>query len=131
MPAPNSVPRFMLPENSLPPITVSAANTARDGTGTIVDLITAGAQGTMVELIRAQAVGTTTVGVLRVFIHNGVSYNLYKEILVTAIVPSTSVEAFSAELTFTKPLVLPSGYKIGISTHNAEAFRVFAHAGNY
>lgn len=131
MPAPNAVPRMVLPENSNPPITVSAANTNRDGTGTIVDLITAGAQGSLIEMIRVQAVVATTVGVIRIFVHNGSAYNLYKELLVTAITPSTTIEAFSIEFVPSKPWVIPTGYKIGISTHNAEAFRVFAHSGNY
>src|SRR5262245_715315 len=131
MPAPNSAPRFMLPENCLGNGVISAANTARDGTGTIVDILTPGSNGAQVEAITVTAQGTTTVGVVRIFIHNGSAYRLYKELLVTAITPSTSVEVFRTELIPTKPLILPSGYKLAASTHNAETFNVFAQGGNY
>lgn len=131
MPAPNSAPRMLLPENSAANAVVSAANTLRDGTGTIVDVFTPGAQGGEVELIRVQAQSTTTAGVVRLFIHNGSAYRLYKELLVAAITPSTTIEAFSIEFVPTKRLIIPAGYKLAASTHNAESFNVFAQGGNY
>jgi len=131
MPAPNSAPRMLLPENSVGNAVVSAANTLRDGTGTIVDVFTPGAQGGEVELIRVVAQATTTAGVVRIFIHNGTAYRLYKELLVTAITPSATVEVFSIEFVPTKRLILPAGYKLGASTHNAETFNVLAQGGNY
>jgi hypothetical protein len=131
MPAPNSAPRFLLPTNCLGVAQLSAANVNRDGTGTIVDITTAGSQGTEITLIRVCASGTTTAGVVRLFIHNGIGYRLYKELMVTAVTPSTAVEAFSIEFTPTKPLILPTGYKIAASTHNAETFNAFAHGGDY
>lgn len=44
---------------------VSAANTNRDGTGTIVDLVTGGTYGTRIDKVRICATGTTTAGVIR------------------------------------------------------------------
>lgn len=131
MAAPNSVPKFVLPENSIGVGVVSAANAARDGTGTIVDILTGGTQGSLVELIRVIAQGTTTAGMIRLFIYNGAAYRLYDELAVTAIVPSGTVAAFEIELIPTKPLVIPSGYKLAASTQNAETFNVFATGGNY
>lgn len=122
---------MVLPENSVGQGQISVANTARDGTGAIVDIVTAGTQGTLIELVRVVAQGTTTAGVVRLWIYDGATYRLYKEILVTAITPSTTVESFSAEFVPTKPLVVPSGKKLGASTHNAETFGVFAHGGNF
>ena len=131
MPAPNSAPRMLLPENSVGNGVISAANTLRDGTGPIFDIFTPGAMGGEIELIRVQAQGTTTAGVVRIFVHNGAAYRLYKELLVTAVTPSTTVEAFSADFVPAKRLILPAGYKLGASTHNAETFTVFAQGGNY
>ncbi len=131
MPAPNSVPEFTLAETCIGQAQISAANTARDGTGTIVDVVTAGLEGTEITLIRVVAQGATTVGVVRIFIYDGATYRLYKELLVTAITPSTSVEVFSIEFVPSKPLKLSSGKKLAASTHIAETFGVFAHGGNY
>lgn len=110
---------------------IATANTNRDGTGTIGTVYSAGANGGRVEYIRIQAAGTTTAGVIRLFIHDGSAYRLWKEILVSAITPSASVEAYSAEYVPSVALVLPTGYSLRASTHNSETFNVFAHGGDY
>lgn len=126
MPA-NTSPIFVLTPNAVP-IQVSTANTARDGTGTLGTVVTAGANGTRIEGVRVQAAVTTTAGVVRLFITDAAGANpkLFMEILVSAITPSTTVEAFSAERIFTRPLFLASGQLLKASTHNAEAINVFA-----
>lgn len=110
---------------------ISTANTNRNGTGSLSVVLVAGVSGTLVEYVRVQAIGTVTAGVVRLYISGGTQVFLWKEILVTATTPSTSVEAFSAEYVPTKPLVLPPGHAIEASTHNAETFNVFAHAGDF
>jgi hypothetical protein len=50
---------------------VSAANTGRDGTGTIVDLLTGVAAGTKVFEVRVQATVTTTAGMVRLYYYDG------------------------------------------------------------
>ena len=110
---------------------VTAANTNRDGTGTIATVAAAAQKGSAIELIRVVAVGTTTAGVVRLYIHDGANARLYAEILVDAITPSTSISPFEAELIPSKPLVLPTGYSLRASTHNAETFNVFATGGDY
>jgi hypothetical protein len=112
-------------------VAISTANTTRDGTGTIGTVWSAGADGGRLEYVRVQATGTTTAGVVRLFIHTGAAYFLWKELLVSAVTPSTTVEAFSAEYVPTAPLALPTGYSLRASTHNAEAFNIVAHAGNF
>lgn len=103
---------------------VSAANTARDGTGTIVTIFTAGADGSWIHDIEIVATGTTTAGVVRLFIHDGSNARLWKEVLVSAITPSTTVEVFRAIFTPRIPKRLPSGYSMRASTHNAETFNI-------
>jgi hypothetical protein len=112
----------------------TAANTARDGSGTIATVFTAGASGSKIERVRINATGTTTAGVVRLFIHDGTNSRLVREVLVTAITPSTSIEAFSADVDFSGPdqvLVLPTGFSLRASTHNAETFNVVAVGGDY
>jgi hypothetical protein len=110
---------------------LSAANTNRDGTGTIVDVLTAGASGTRLDEVKVQASGTTTAGVIRLYLYDGTNTYLYKEILVAAVTPSTAIEAWSAMVNL-DGLVLAAGgtWKLRASTHNAEAFKVFAKGGN-
>lgn len=110
---------------------VTAANTNRDGTGTLVDILVAGASGSRIEQIVVQAVVTTTAGVVRLFLNDGTNTRLYKELLVTAITPSATVEAFRTTFSPSFGLVLPTGWTLKASTHNAEAFNVFAVGGDF
>jgi hypothetical protein len=110
---------------------ISTANTGRDGTGTLGTVLTAGSAGTRVGGVFVIAGGTTTAGMVRLFLHDGAAFHFVKEVSVTALTPSATVQAFSAYLNEVTnpelfPLVLPSGWSIRASTHNAEAFRVGA-----
>lgn len=114
-------------------VQATAANTNRDGTGTIATVFTAGSSGSRIERVRINAAGTTTAGVIRLYIHDGTNARLFREILVSAITPSTTVETFSAEVDCSyngAMLLLPSGYSLRVSTHNAETFNVFAFGGD-
>jgi hypothetical protein len=110
---------------------VTAANANRDGTGTLVDIVTAGQMGTLIELIHVHAIVTTTAGMVRLFLYDGVNNRLYAEIPVAAVTPSASVAAFEAEYIPTKPLVLPTGWKLKAATEKAEAMNVVATGGDY
>jgi hypothetical protein len=109
---------------------VSAANTNRDGTGTIVTILTPGASGTRVERIQAKATATTTAGQLRLFVSTdaGSTWRLHDEMAVSAIVPSATVQTFEGSLSFGNVtfLCLASGHRLGMSTHNAETFHITA-----
>ncbi|WP_375414615.1 hypothetical protein [uncultured Bradyrhizobium sp.] len=110
---------------------LTAANSNMDGTGTIVDVVTGGSSGSRIDKVRVVASGTTSVGKVRFFLYDGSNTYMIKEVLVSAIVPSTSIEAFVAEWD-ADGLVLPSSsWKLRASTHNAEAFKVFAKGGNF
>jgi len=101
----------------------ATANTARDGTGTITTIQTAGTSGTRIDDIYIVATGTTTAGVIRLFIHNGTAAFLWQEILVTATTPSTTQASWSYTL-LNQGLTIPTGYSLRASTNNAEAFNV-------
>lgn len=113
---------------------VSTANTNRDGaTGTYADIFTAGADGARIEYVRVVATGTTTAGVVRLFLStdSGSTYRLWKELLISAITPSTTIEVAASEYMPSRPLVLPAtAGRIRASTHNSETFNVFIHGAN-
>lgn len=111
---------------------VSAANTNRDGTGTIVSILTGVAAGTRIFEIVAKATSTTTAGMIRLFISldGGSTWKLYDEILVAAVTPSASVSTFRASVTPTNLLLPNASAILGASTHNAEAFNVSAQGGD-
>jgi hypothetical protein len=113
---------------------ISTANTNRDGTGTIGTIWTAGANGSLITGIDIQATGTTTAGVVRLFIHDGTNARLWREVLVSAITPSTTVAAYRATLDLSTEgtaLWLSTGYSLRASTHNAETFNVTARGGDF
>lgn len=110
---------------------VSTANTNRDGTGTIATIFTAGASGSRIDDIVVIATGTTTAGMVRLFLHDGTNARLWVELPVTAATPSGTVQAFAASL-LNQSLILPSGWSLRASTHNAETFNVIVdRAGDF
>lgn len=114
-------------------VNISTANTNRDGTGTLGTVITGSTNGTRISQIVIKALGITTAGIVRLFIDNGVSVHLWKEISISAISASDTVIAFSAsvDLTGEYALILPNGYILKAGTEKAESFAVFAEGGNY
>lgn len=110
---------------------LSAANTNRDGTGTIVDVVSGGSTGSRIDKVRAVASGSSSAGVIRLFLYDGTNTYLIKEMLVSAITPSTAQGVWSGEWD-ADGLVLPNNnWKLRASTHNAEAFKVFAKGGDF
>lgn len=102
---------------------LTAANTNRDGTGTVVTIATAGANGLRIDDITIKAQVTTTAGMVRLFIHDGTNYRLWKEVPVTAITVSATVAAFEASL-IDLALILENGWSLRASTEKAEAINV-------
>lgn len=110
------------------------ANTNRDGTGTIATIYTAGTNGSRIDHIDIQSYGTVTAGVIRLYIHDGSTAMLWKELLVTATTPSATIAAWSATVDCSQPqniCVMPTTYSLRGSTHNTENFRVLAWGGDY
>jgi hypothetical protein len=109
---------------------VSAANTNRDGTGTLATILTAGASGTRVFRIHIKAIATSTAGMVRLYIYDGTNTRLFREYVVTAITVGAAVKSWEAEEAF-YDLVLPVNFVIKASTHNSETFNVIAFGGNF
>lgn len=107
---------------------VSTANTGRDGTGTLATVLTAGASGSRVDDLAIVAQGTTTTGMVRLYLSDGATHRLWKEVSVSAVTPSGTVPAFAAYLSGLG-LLLKSGWSLRASTHNAESFNVLVTNG--
>lgn len=113
---------------------VSAANTNRDGTGTVVSVLAGSANGRRINKITIKAIVTTTAGMLRLYIYDGTNTRLYREVLVTAITVSGSVAGFSSEILYydSDAPILPSAtYELRASTHNAEAMNVIVEWADF
>lgn len=116
-------------------VRIATANTNRDGTGTLGDVVTGGTNGTRIDKIVIEAIGTTTAGMVRLYINDGTNTRLWQEVMVAALTPSGTVQAFRALILTPDPqsplLVLPVSYVLRASTVAAESFDVSAHGGNF
>jgi hypothetical protein len=120
---------------------LKTANTAKDGTGTVLTIFTADAtNGGRVDRISSRAVGTNVATVLRVFINNGeTNATIANNTLITeATLAATTLSevAALADVTISGtpfPLVLPPGYKLFVTlgTTIAAGVRVTAYGGKY
>jgi hypothetical protein len=111
---------------------VSTANTNRDGTGTIVSVLTGVAAGTKVFEVDVQMIVTSTAGMVRLFLSSdtGSTWKLFDEVAIAAATVSASVKGTRVATQYTN-LILPSAsWILGASTHNAEASVVTALGGD-
>lgn len=116
---------------------ITSANTAKDGTGTVVTAFTAGANGSFVQRIRFRSAGTNVATVARIFINNGGTTStatnniLYDEITLAA----TTLSETAALATYELPLnfALPAGYKltVTIGTSVSAGYYVSVIGGDY
>jgi hypothetical protein len=112
---------------------LTTANTNRDGsTGAYVTIVSAGAApGSRIDSIRVIPVGTVTAGVVRLFVSDGTNTRLLKEVMISAVTPSATVEDAPYDVTFPDGLVLSNGWSLKASTHNSENFNVIARGGDF
>lgn len=123
-----TAPTYAANPRSIDRAAVSAANTARDGSGTIVSLATGSTEGFKINEVKVQATGTTTAGMIRLFIStdSGTNWDLFDELPIGAVTPSGSVAAFWTSKNFNNLVLTGTSNRLGVSTHNAEAFEVYA-----
>lgn len=117
---------------------VDTANTAKDGTGTVVTVFTADAtNGGRIERIKVRAKGTNVATALRVWINNGSSNatpannTLFVESTIAA--TTLSEVAALADTEIAMNLALPAGYKVNITigTTVAAGLHVTGIGGKY
>ena len=107
----------------------------------IIQLLNTTTNGCRVDSIQVNACSTsmtaaTAANLVGIWIHDGTNAQLYTEIAVTAVTPSTTTAGFTITLTFTNPLVLPSTHKLCASvsvttTASTTALQVFTFGGSY
>lgn len=114
---------------------VSAANAARDGSGNLVIVFTAGPLGSRVDQICIAATATTTAGQLGLYVSSDTGTNtalntyLIEEIAVLAATPSTTVQSFGIILNSNVnvellPIFLQAGQCLRMDTKVANNFGV-------
>ncbi len=88
--------------------TVSTANTARDGTGTIATVITGVAAGTKISEVVLKATDNPADSVVTLFLYDGSTYTLFDEVdLGDPAAASTTVTGYRTSVRYDN-LVLPS-----------------------
>jgi hypothetical protein len=109
---------------------LKTANTAKDGTGTVLTVFTADAtNGGFVQKLRVKAAGTNVASVLRIFINNGITNAtlanniLYDEVTLPATTLSEVAQLAPVEVPLNIPL--PAGYKINVTLGTTIAAGVF------
>jgi hypothetical protein len=120
---------------------IAAANTARDGSGTLVSLFTAGTNGSRVDFITFTSSQATAAAsalrICRVFLTNasGLLPRLISEVSLPAVTASNTAIGATATITFTNGLVLASGQQIRVSQSiygsAADATDVLLRGGDY
>lgn len=119
MPA-NTSPIFTLTANC-GGVTISSANTARDGSGTLIDCFTAATNGTLLYRMTftnaSTSVGAAVAKIIRIWITDATGSNpfLYKELPLVALTSSNTAIGQSTQLVISDGLFLKSGQKIQIT----------------
>lgn len=119
MPA-NTNPIFGLTPNTKH-ATIAAANTARDGSGTLVSLLTAGTNGSLLFSIKftsAQATAAAnSAAIWRVWITDAAGANprLAEEVQMAAVTASNTVVGSTATVTFGTGLLLEPSQQIKVT----------------
>lgn len=118
----NFKPIFTLtPNPGLPFAVVSAANTNRDGTGTVVQVFQAGAEGSYIDRIVWQPTGTNVPSVGRMWLNNGGDPTVAtNNAFLGEVILSTNVSTEVAALT---PAVWSAGFAIPANS------RIYAAVG--
>ena len=139
--AANTAPIYSrLPDIQWGASALTTANTAKDGTGTVLTVFTADAtNGGKVDRIRFRAAGTNVATVARVFINNGSANStpgnnvLWDEITLPATTLSEVAALTNQEVVFPAGFALPAGYKLNVSigTSVSAGYYVSAPGGKY
>lgn len=125
-----TAPQFAATPKASAVILAATADTSRTAPTTVGTVFTAGASGSRIDEVWITAVGNSTANQVRLFLYNGTTYYLLKEVLIAAITASASVSSFTTTVIFNN-LVLPSGWSLRATTNNAESYAVTALGGDF
>ncbi|MBK7128756.1 MAG: hypothetical protein IPM74_02145 [Crocinitomicaceae bacterium] len=109
-------------------VKISTANSNLDGTGTLGTVITGASNGTLIKNVIIKATdtgsGSTSQGMVRLFIYDGSSTLLLKEVDIPAMGQSSTDATFETVIPLN--FKLESGHVLKASTQNATGFNVIA-----
>jgi len=138
--AANTIPIF-IDSGNFTPGRIAAANTASDGSGALVTVVTAGVDGTRVDGVRfrnSQATAAlSTAMVHRIFLSDtgGANYRLIGEVATAAATRTASVVGATSIFTFDQPIIMQSGQIMAVcqSVYAGvqDQFDAVAYAGDY
>ena len=115
--AANTTPIFTK-QGNFTPARIAAANTASDGSGTLVTLVTAVTDGTRVDGVRFINSQATAVAsgakVLRIFLVDGANIRLIGEVSMAAATRSTTVIGATSIYTFDQAIIMKSGQLMSV-----------------
>ena len=112
--AANITPIFILAGNFTPG-RIAAANTASDGSGALVTIVTAGSNGTRVDGVRfinsQVSLAAAAAKVWRIFLSDtgGANPRIIGEVISAAVTRSATVAGQTATYTFDQPIIMKSG----------------------
>ena len=138
--AANTTPIFTK-QGNFTPARIAAANTAADGSGTLVLLVTAVTDGTRVDGVRfinSQATAAASgAKVLRIFLTDtgGINPRLIGEVVMAAATRSTTVIGATSIYTFDQAIIMKSGQLIlvcmSVYAGAQDQTDAIAYAGDY
>lgn len=111
----------------------ATADTSRTAPTNATTIWTAGASGGKIDQLIVQGVGTTVAGVVCVFRHDGSTYHLIDEFVISAVTPSTTVPAHR-EVRSYDYLVLGASETLRVTTQiagNQSLVKVTALGGSF
>lgn len=130
-----STPAFVAAPGRSAAISVSTANTARDGTGTIVDILTGASGGTKIERIKVISTADPADSIVNIFRHNGTSYFFWDSFdLGNPAAASATADVFSIERAYGLLLLPSASWKLAASitaAPTAGVVNVFADGGDF
>ena len=139
MPA-NTSPIFIINGN-IAVARISAANTTSDGSGSLVTVLTSGANGSRVDGVRFRnsqvSLAASSAMVHRIFLSDtaGANFRLIGEVATAAATRSASVVGATSIFTFDQPVIMKPGQVMSVcqSVYAGvqDQFDVTAYAGDY
>jgi hypothetical protein len=140
--AANTTPIFIIRGTTASTARINAANTASDGSGTLVTLVTSGVDGTRIDSVRFRnaSTGTTASSAMlhRIFLTDtsGANPRLIGEVATAAATRNnTSVVGATSIFTFDQPVLMSSGQLLRVVQSVYAGIQdqtdAFAYAGDY
>ncbi len=117
-------------------LAATADTSLTNPTTSVGTVMTGAASGTRISKIAVKGAATTASGVVRLFIYNGTTYYLIKELLIPVVTSSNASIAYESILSESTtidllPIVLPSAsYSLRATTSIAQSFIVTAMGAN-